>query len=235
MVAVSKGSKTDLTDVRYDIGLGAGAAGVADLMVVLLADNGRVRSDDDFVFFNNPKAPGIQLTSDTSAVVVLSEVPADVQRVLVAASTEAQGRRFGDVQGVGVEVRGPGQALEFAPPGLTTETVLQVVALYRRGDGWRLDAIGQGYQDGLAAFATDHGISVDDPGDQPAPEPASTSALWLWSVRSLSRRCRSHSPKIRPPRVPGSTCGNHRAIRTGCSPSVWNGMGAVRPMTGTAR
>lgn len=175
MVAVSKGSKTDLTDVRYEIGLGAGAAGVADLMVVLLADNGCVRSDDDFVFFNNPKAPGVHLASDTSAVVVLSEVPADVQRVLVAASTEAQGRRFGDVPGVGVEVRGPGQVLEFAPPGLTTETVLQVVALYRRGDGWRLDAIGQGYQDGLAAFATDHGISVDDPGGQPSPEPVNTS------------------------------------------------------------
>ncbi len=224
MVAVSKGSKTDLTDVRYDIGLGAGAAGVADLMVVLLADNGRVRSDDDFVFFNNPKAPGIQLTSDTSAVVVLSEVPADVQRVLVAASTEAQGRRFGDVQGVGVEVRGPGQALEFAPPGLTTETVLQVVALYRRGDGWRLDAIGQGYQDGLAAFATDHGISVDDPGDQPAPEPASTSAPVAVERPISFEKVQVSLTKDSPTRVPGSTCGNHRAIRTGCSPSVWNGM-----------
>jgi len=169
MAEVAKGSKTDLTDLRYEVRLGAAVDGAVDLMAVLLTDAGRVRSDDDFVFFNNPKAPGVHLTSDTSVTVDLSAVPADVQRVLVAASTEAQGRTFGEVPGVRVEVRGPGQMLEFVPPGLATETVLQVVALYRRGSGWRLDAVGQGYQDGLAAFATDHGIVVDDADDDPEP------------------------------------------------------------------
>lgn len=169
MAEVAKGSKTDLTDLRYEVRLGAAVDGAVDLMAVLLTDAGRVRSDDDFVFFNNPKAPGVHLTSDTSVTVDLSAVPADVQRVLVAASTEAQGRTFGEVPGVRVEVRGPGQVLEFVPPGLATETVLQVVALYRRGSGWRLDAVGQGYQDGLAAFATDHGIVVDDADDEPEP------------------------------------------------------------------
>jgi len=169
MAEVAKGSKTDLTDLRYEVTLGAAVDGAVDLMAVLLTDAGRVRSDDDFVFFNNPKAPGVHLTSDTSVTVDLSTVPVDVQRVLVAASTEAQGRTFGEVPGVRVEVRGPGQLLEFVPPGLATETVLQVVALYRRGSGWRLDAVGQGYQDGLAAFATDHGIVVDDADDDPEP------------------------------------------------------------------
>ncbi|MCR8692946.1 TerD family protein [Rhodococcus pyridinivorans] len=169
MAEVAKGSKTDLTDLRYEVRLGAAVDGAVDLMAVLLTDAGRVRSDDDFVFFNNPKAPGVHLTSDTSVTVDLSAVPADVQRVLVAASTEAQGRTFGEVPGVRVEVRGLGQVLEFVPPGLATETVLQVVALYRRGSGWRLDAVGQGYQDGLAAFATDHGIVVDDTDDESEP------------------------------------------------------------------
>lgn len=169
MAEVAKGSKTDLTDLRYEVTLGAAVDGAVDLMAVLLADDGRVRNDDDFVFFNNPKAPGVHLTSDTSVTVDLSAVPSDVQRVLVAASTEAQGRTFGDVPGVRVEIRGPGQVLEFLPPGPATETVLQVVALYRRGGGWRLDAVGQGYQDGLAAFATDHGIVVDDADDESEP------------------------------------------------------------------
>ncbi|MGV5046014.1 TerD family protein [Rhodococcus pyridinivorans] len=169
MTEVAKGSKTDLTDLRYEVRLGAAVDGAVDLMAVLLTDAGRVRSDDDFVFFNNPKAPGVHLTSDTSVAVDLSAVPADVQRVLVAASTEAQGRTFGEVPGVRIEVRGPGQLLEFVPSGLATETVLQVVALYRRGSGWRLDAVGQGYQDGLAAFATDHGIVVDDADDELEP------------------------------------------------------------------
>ncbi|MDV2477647.1 TerD family protein [Rhodococcus zopfii] len=165
MSAVSKGSKTDLADLGYEVVFVSGApAGVVDLIAVLLTAEGRVRSDEDFVFFNNPKAPGFQLTSDTSAIVDLSAVPSDIHRVLVAASTEAQGQRFGDVPGLRAEIRGARQTFEFTPPGLTTETVLQVVAFYRRGAGWRLDAVGQGYQDGLAAFATDHGIVVDEPG-----------------------------------------------------------------------
>ncbi|MBS9374325.1 TerD family protein [Rhodococcus sp. B50] len=176
MVEVAKGSKTDLTDLRYEVKLGSAVDGVVDLMAVLLTDDGRVRNDDDFVFFNNPKAPGVHLTSDTSVTVDLTAVPSDVQRVLVAASTEAQGRTFGEVPGVSVEVGGPGQALEFVPPGLTTETVLQVVALYRRGSGWRLDAVGQGYQDGLAAFASDHGIVVDDSDEPVVNAPASKAS-----------------------------------------------------------
>lgn len=177
MDAVLKGSKTDLTDLGYEVVLMAGAAaGAVDLTAVLLTAEGRVRTDDDFVFFNNPKAPGIRLTSDASAAVDLSAVPVDVQRVLIAASTEAQGKQFGDVPGLRVEVRGPGQRLEFTPPGLATETVLQLVALYRRGDGWRLDAIGQGYREGLAAFASDHGIVVDEPEEESTPTPVNPPA-----------------------------------------------------------
>lgn len=86
MAEVAKGSKTDLTDLRYEVTLGAAVDGAVDLMAVLLADDGCVRNDDDFVFFNNPKAPGVHLTSDASVTVDLSAVPSDVQRVLVAAS-----------------------------------------------------------------------------------------------------------------------------------------------------
>ena len=179
MSAVIKGSKTDLVDLGYEVVLVTGGpVGAVDLTAVLLTAEGRVRSDEDFVFFNNPKAPGVRLTSDTSATVDLSAVPADIHRVLITASTEAQGRRFGDVPGLRAEIRGARQTIEFTPPDLTTETVLQVVAFYRRGAGWRLDAVGQGYQDGLAAFATDHGIVVDEPGSaQPQSESATVSAV----------------------------------------------------------
>lgn len=161
---VSKGSRTDLTASRYvvDVGTAPGAAGLVDIAAVLLGPDGRVRSDDDLVFFNNPRQPGVALTDGGAVEIDLTGVPADVERVLVTGSTEAQGARFGEVGEVVVGVRGPGQELSFTPGGLTTETVLQMVALYRRGPGWRLDAIGQGYSEGLAAFATEHGIEVDE-------------------------------------------------------------------------
>ena len=183
MLEVVKGSKTDLADVRYTVGITtASAVNVVDIAAVLLGIDGRVRSDNDFVFFNNPKVDGVALVSDNQISVDLGSVPADVHRVLITASTEAQGKTFRDVPGLSVDVVGAGPQLSFIPPGLSVETVLQVVAFYRRGAGWRLDAIGQGYGEGLAKFATEYGIVVDDPGTDnavpvatppsPAPMPA---------------------------------------------------------------
>ncbi|MFC6010517.1 TerD family protein [Nocardia lasii] len=174
-VEVGKGSKTDLVDGRYTVRLDLDSpAGAVDVAAVLLNADGIVRSDADFVFFNNPAGPGVRLESDAVVSVDLSALPADIHRVLITGSTEAQGIRFGAVAGLRVSVLGASQTLSFVPPGLDSETVLQAVALYRRGSGWRLDAIGQGYSAGLAAFATDHGIVVDAEeavAEVPAPPP----------------------------------------------------------------
>ncbi|MFD6392489.1 TerD family protein [Nocardia sp. NPDC060259] len=167
---VAKGSKTDLVEGRYTVRIDLdGPAGAVDVSAVLVTADGRVRSDADFVFFNNPAAPGVRLESDAVVSVDLSGVPADIHRVVIAGSTEAQGMRFGEVTGLRVSVTGTAQTLSFVPSGLDSETVLQAVALYRRGSGWRLDAIGQGYSAGLAAFATEHGIAVDE---EPSVPPA---------------------------------------------------------------
>ncbi|CAM3023883.1 TerD domain-containing protein [Prescottella defluvii] len=179
MLDVVKGSKTDLGEDRYTVRLTtSGQSGLVDIAAVLLADDGKVRSDDDFVFFNNPKVAGVALTADDSVSIDLTAVPADIHRVLLTASTEAQGIRFSAVEGLAVEVQGASQRLRFTPSSLSTETVLQVVALYRRGPGWRMDAIGQGYSQGLAALAAEHGIDVDDPGapEAPAAVPATAPA-----------------------------------------------------------
>lgn len=172
-----KGSKTDLTGDRYTVAITTPPAmNTVDIAAVLLGTDGKVRSDDDFVFFNNPKAGGVALVSDAAITLDLGSIPADVHRVLITGSTEAQGNTFGDIAGLSVDIAAAGQQLTFVPPGLATETVLQVVAFYRRGAGWKLDAIGQGYSEGLAKFATEHGIAVDDPGaDNPASTPPSSA------------------------------------------------------------
>ncbi|MDO3646485.1 TerD family protein [Nocardia mangyaensis] len=169
---VAKGSKTDLVDGRYTVRLDLTApAGAVDVSAVLVTADGKVRSDADFVFFNNPSAPGVQMESDAVVSVDLSALPADIHRVVIAGSTEAQGIRFGEVTGLRIAIAGASQSLTFVPSGLATETVLQAVALYRRGNGWRLDAVGQGYSAGLAAFATEHGISVEEEPAAPSPQP----------------------------------------------------------------
>jgi tellurite resistance protein TerA len=172
---LAKGSKTDLTGTRYTVTARTSAGpDLVDVAAVLLAADGRVRGDDDLVFFNNPTGPGVTLEPTGAVAVDLAAVPADVSRVLVTASTEAQGATFAAATDLVVEVAGGPDAFTFVPPGLTVETVLQVVAFYRRGDGWRLDAVGQGYGGGLAAFATEHGIDVGA-----APEPAEPVRITL--------------------------------------------------------
>lgn len=78
MNVVAKGSKSDLSDGRYTITMGGvGVRGTVDIAAVLLDGSGKVRSDNDFVFFNNPKAHGVALISDEAITVDRSSVPAD--------------------------------------------------------------------------------------------------------------------------------------------------------------
>ena len=141
---------------------------------MLLGPDGKVRSDNDLVFYNNPRQPGVELTSTATIAVDLSLVPHDIHRVLIAGSTEAQGKRFADVHNLVIAVRSEQQTVRFGLAGLSGETVLQMVAFYRRGGEWKLDAIGQGYDQGLAAFATDHGIDVETDGTDTASDPTSS-------------------------------------------------------------
>ena len=62
----------------------AGMPERASVLAFLVTDSGKVRTDDDFVFFNNPSVPGVNVTGH-SAVVELTGVPTDIDRVVVAA------------------------------------------------------------------------------------------------------------------------------------------------------
>lgn len=196
MPEVTKGSKTTLVGSRHVV---AGSTASVDVMAVLLGADGKVRSDADLVFFNNPTQDGVELTEAGALAVDLAAVPADVHRVVIAGSTEAQGTRFGAVAGLVVEVTGDGEPITFTPPGLDSETVLQMVAFYRRGEGWKLDAIGQGYAAGLAAFATEHGIDVaaDDEPAAVAPPAAPEPTISLEKVRiELTKDSRDKTARI---------------------------------------
>jgi stress response protein SCP2 len=163
-----------------------------DVSALLLGADGRVRSDDDFVFYNQPRDPSGAVvhagrtteggTSTDSIEVDLRGVPAAVERVVIAAS--ADGGVFGDVPDLRLTVsdRGTGAELTvFSDMGAGIETAFAVGELYRRGGGWKFRAVGQGWASGLAGLATDYGISVQDgappsaapvPVAEPAPAPA---------------------------------------------------------------
>jgi stress response protein SCP2 len=163
--------------------VGLTAAGTTpDLVAMLVGDNGKVRTDDDLVFYNNPASAdgGVTWTGRSQAPQWLTISPArldaDVDRVVLGAA---------------------GGLLEAPVPGLLTVTVADtfgtplaaasfqadahlaamiLLEVYRRAGAWRLRLLAQGYAGGLAALVTEFGVDVDDPGTAAAPDSAPSAA-----------------------------------------------------------
>ncbi|MDQ1019773.1 TerD family protein [Streptomyces afghaniensis] len=170
-----------------------------DASALLLGPDGHVRSDEDFVFYNQPRHPsgkvwrlgkkrvaeGLTDTIQTD----LAGVESGVSRILLVAS--ADGVTFDRVRALRIllyDAAATGaDALAYfdVKPETGQETALICGELYRRGEGWKFRALGEGYSNGLQGLATDYGISVDESeameetAGQPAtadPAPSTTSA-----------------------------------------------------------
>ncbi|MGK5169444.1 VWA domain-containing protein [Geodermatophilus sp. CPCC 205761] len=155
----------------------------ADLSAFLTTGAGKVRSDADFVFYNQPDGAGgavRHLGKSTRGAVTVDRVridpdrlPADVEKVVIGASLDGPGT-FGGLAGVGVEVAADEQAPAAVRCEVTAgqETALVFAEVYRRGGEWKVRAVGQGYTNGLAGLATDVGVDVDE---EPAPVSAAAT------------------------------------------------------------
>ncbi|WP_314620953.1 TerD family protein [Streptomyces stackebrandtii] len=162
-----------------------------DASALLLGADGRVRSDEDFVFYNQPRHPsgavrrlpkkrvGQGLTDTVEAD--LGGLEASVDRVVVAASSD--GGTFRSVSDLRIllydATTGPDReplALFDVTAETGEETAVICGELYRRGDGWKFRAVGQGYPTGLVGLATDFGISVDEDAQEAAQEAAQGAA-----------------------------------------------------------
>ncbi|WP_225849524.1 TerD family protein [Streptomyces sp. HPF1205] len=155
---------------------GPGAPDV-DASMLLVGPDGRVRSDADFVFYNEPRHPsGLARHLPKKRVpdgltdtveVDLAKLDASVDRVVIAASCD--GGPFRLVRDLGLslyESTGPAHAAPLITfevvPDTGEETALICGELYRKDAGWKFRALGQGYTSGLVGLATEFGIAVDD-------------------------------------------------------------------------
>ncbi|MFE2233008.1 TerD family protein [Streptomyces sp. NPDC059442] len=169
--------------VRVELGWRSGA-GVPDVDAsALLLVSGKVRSDADFVFYNQPahasgavRHEGKRTAGDavTDALrVELDRVEPEVERIVLAGS--ADGGTFGRVPGLYVRVTDADGGTELArydSADASVETAFVLGELYRRQGAWKFRAVGQGYDSGLAGLATDFGITVDEPQHAAPPVPA---------------------------------------------------------------
>ncbi|MGW7267214.1 TerD family protein [Streptomyces sp. NPDC054842] len=152
-----------------------------DVSGLLLTADGKVRSDDDFIFYNQPAGPGVTYRSGGGSApdaitVDTAAVPPGIEKIVVTASPDAAGQTFQGVEPTATIRNADDNSVlaSFTPPQLGAETALVIVEVYLRNGVWKARAVGQGYANGLAGIATDFGVTVEEPA--PAAPPAQPAA-----------------------------------------------------------
>ncbi|MFE5888481.1 TerD family protein [Streptomyces sp. NPDC002285] len=165
---MTPGSNIPLSAARVTVDVAAPVR--LDVSGLLLTADGKVRSDDDFIFYNQPSGPGVTYrsgggSSPDAIVVDTSAVPPGIEKIVVTASPDAAGQTFQGIEPTATIRNADDNSVlaSFTPPQLGTETALVIVEVYLRNGAWKARAVGQGYANGLAGIATDFGVTVEEP------------------------------------------------------------------------
>lgn len=191
-VSLQKGQKVSLTkgnpglkNVVVGIGWDVNAFDTGgdfdlDSAAFLLADNGKITDQKDFVFFGNLVHPsgGVQHLGDNTTGagdgddeqirIDLSKIPANITRIAFTVTiyeAEARHQNFGQVSNAFVRIYDEANGEELLRYDLGEDFSIETAAvfgeLYKNGDEWKFNAIGSGYQGGLAALCNNYGVDVE--------------------------------------------------------------------------
>ncbi|KOT98113.1 stress-induced protein [Streptomyces sp. NRRL F-4711] len=171
---MTPGSNIPLSAARVTVDVAAPVR--LDVSGLLLTADGKVRSDDDFIFYNQPAGQGVTYrsgggTAPDAITVDTAAVPPGIEKIVVTASPDAAGQTFQGIEPTATVRNADDDSVlaTFTPPQLGTETALVIVEVYRRNGAWKARAVGQGYANGLAGIATDFGVTVEEPAAPAAP------------------------------------------------------------------
>jgi DNA polymerase-3 subunit epsilon len=175
VAVLSRGAVVDLPDdgiwtVNVAWRADALATGTeVDVVAFLVDADERVIADEDFIFYNAPVSEhgAVALSADgdseQSVRIDLALVSEQHSRIVVAAALDGDAA-FGDLGAVTVSVDGDTATAATATlDAATTERTMLLAEVYRRNGAWRLRAVGQGYDDGLAGLAVRYGVAVEAP------------------------------------------------------------------------
>ncbi|MFF2551282.1 VWA domain-containing protein [Nocardia sp. NPDC058058] len=165
-----------------------------DVSALLIGSGGKVRNDSDLVFYNHPSQDGVSV-SGTTVTADLPTVPRDVDKVVIAVSADPlqPGAVFTSAPQLRIS-QTPSSTMRFEAPGFSGgETLVVLAELYRRGEGWKVRAVGQGYSTGLAGLAADFGVTIDDDESPSATvpfngSPATSSEVSAIDLTKVERR-----------------------------------------------
>ena len=178
-------SKTDPSLKNLIVGLGwdarptDGADFDLDASAFMIKEDGKVRTDSDFIFYNQTKSScgAIEHTGDNRTgagdgddecvIVLLDKIPADIQKVIFCVTiheAEARKQNFGQVSHAYVRIVNKDSNSEVARYDLSedasVETAMIFGEIYRHTGEWKFKAVGQGFAGGLGPLASSFGVSV---------------------------------------------------------------------------
>ena len=184
-VSLDKGTRLALVGLGWDINRYDGSADFdLDASAFMLGANGRVRKEEDFIFYSNPVSSdgsvrhsgdnrtGAGEGDDEVIMIDFDKIPADVQKIAIAVTiydAEERGQNFGQVDNAYVRVArrsgendmiGTEELRYDLAEDFSIETALVVCEIYRNGADWKFNAVGAGFQGGLEALCRAYGVEV---------------------------------------------------------------------------
>ncbi len=189
-ISLKKGENTNLSHTapgmtKMTVGLGWDARATngtdfdLDACAFLLTEAGKVRSDADFVFYNQKEGGNGSVVyggdnrtgngdgDDETIIVDLSNVPANVTKIAVTVTiheAQARGQNFGQVNNAFIRCIDAATGEEHARFDLSEdfsiETAVVFGEIYRHSGSWKFKAVGQGYSGGLQQMCSAYGINL---------------------------------------------------------------------------
>jgi stress response protein SCP2 len=187
-----------------------------DASALLLGRDRRVLSDADFVFYNQPDSPdgaarhqgraSTETGAEERIAIDLGAARGEVDVIALTASVYAGS--FGQVDALQLLVLdASGEAVaQFAVQTATSETALLVAEVYRRGEAWKLRAVGQGWDNGLAGLVTEFGVCVDSD-DGPGDDGPGDDGLEADAGTHTREEAAAETPRLVPAAGPDTAAG----------------------------
>lgn len=168
-----------IAGLGWDARVTDGQAFDLDASVFLVGADGKVLSDNHFIFFNNATSPDGSVVhqgdnrtgegdgDDEQIKISLASLPSEVHKAVFAVTiydAEARKQNFGMVSNAYIRIVNEDTNIEIARYDLSedasTETAMIFGELYRHNGEIKFKAIGQGFAGGLSALAAQHGVAV---------------------------------------------------------------------------
>lgn len=195
-VVLTKGQKVDLTKstpnlhtilvgLGWDVNQSGGPSYDLDASTFLLDQTGKVKSEQDFIFYNNPvgggqsvfysgdNRTGVGANDDEQIRIVLPSVPQYIERIaftITIHDAQLKGQNFSQISNAYVRIineQTQEELIRFNLQQFSVETAIVAAELYRYKNEWKFSAIGSGFQGGLGALCRNFGLEVEESQSSP--------------------------------------------------------------------